>query len=209
MTVERNFFHVARICVGVRRLFATVTTVYVGAVPMPGPVIYVANHRSFFDIPIGLEFYLRHGIAPQIAVHHRFFANRFLGGMLRYVGAEPLGKGLGEPWLASASTTLDQGGAVALMPQGRITTASDRRTGIGTLKSGVFRLARTTGAPVVPIGAVGTNEIWPLGRRLPRFRLRRPTVRVCVGEAMFVDDLGPDEFMSALTDRITALVDAP
>ena len=206
MTTERNFFRVARVCVGVRRIFAKVDVDYVGAVPQPGPVIYVANHRSFFDIPIGVEFYLRHGIAPEVAVHQRFFQNRVLGAILRYVGAQPLGRGLGEQWLASASETLDAGRAVALMPQGRITTASDQRSGIGELKSGVVRLAQATGAPVVPIGAVGTNEIWPLGRRLPRVRCRRPTVRICVGEAMFVEDLGPDEFMSMLTDRISTLV---
>lgn len=206
MSTERNFRRIARVCVVIRSLFAKSEVVYIGEPPTPGPVIYVANHRSFFDIPIGLEFFMRHGISPEVAVHRRFFSNRFIGAILRHVGAQPLGKGLGDEWLASATAVLADGRAVALMPQGRITTSTDHQAGVGSLRSGVVRLAQATGAPVVPIGAAGTNEIWPLGRPFPRVRLRRPTVRLSVGAAMSATDRDPVEFLSELTDAIAELV---
>lgn len=206
MSTERNFRLFARVCAVIRSLFAKVEVVYVGSAPGPGPVIYVANHRSFFDIPVGLEFFLRHGISPEVAVHRRFFSNRVLGALLRHVGAQPLGTGLGEAWLTSATTVLATGRAVALMPQGRITTSTDHRSGVGSLKSGVVRLAVASGAPVVPIGASGTNEVWPLGRPFPRVRFRRPTVRLSVGAAMCAAERDPAEFLVELSDAISDLV---
>ncbi len=95
MSQERNFRRMARVCIVVRALFARSEVVYVGERPVAGPVIFVANHRSFFDIPIGLEFFLRHDISPEVAVHRRFFANRLLGAILLSVGAQPLGMGRG------------------------------------------------------------------------------------------------------------------
>ena len=206
MRTEQNFRRVARVCAVFRSLFAKSEVAYVGDPPTPGPVIYIANHRSFFDIPVGLEFFLRHGISPEVAVHGRFFSNRVLGAVLRYVGAQPLGKGLGEEWLASATSVLAGDRAVALMPQGRITTSADHQVGVGSLKSGVVRLAQATGAPVVPIGASGTNHVWPRGRPFPHIRFRRPTVRLSVGAAMFAVDRDPAEFLVELTDTIAELV---
>ena len=206
MSTQRNFRGVARVCAVFRSLFAKSEVVYVGDPPAPGPVIYVANHHSFFDIPVGLEFFLRHGISPQVAVHRRFFSNHILGAILRFVGAQPLGQGLGETWLASATSVLVEGRAVALMPQGRITASTDHQIGVGSLKSGVVRLAQATGAPVVPIGASGTNDVWPLGRSFPLVRLRRPTVRLSVGAAMFTAERDPAEFLVELTDAIADLM---
>lgn len=208
MSTQRNFRRLARVCIAVRACFARTDVCYVGDVPTPAPVIYVANHRSFFDIPVGLEFFHRHGIAPQVAVHHRFFKNPIVGFVLRRVGAQPVGSGWGEQWLDAAAAELERGGAVALMPQGRITTTDDHRDGVAPMRSGVGRLAQMTGAPVVPIGVTGTNEIWPLGKAVPRLRLRRPTVRLSIGRTMEASRTSLDEFTAELATRIAELVEA-
>ncbi|MDH3755737.1 MAG: 1-acyl-sn-glycerol-3-phosphate acyltransferase [Acidimicrobiia bacterium] len=59
---------------------------------------------------------------------------------------------------------LDDGGVVGIFPEGT-------RSGDGMLHrglSGAAHLALTTGAPVVPVGIVGTHEILPTGARLVR-----------------------------------------
>lgn len=199
----RRFRIVAWVFRWLRPVFAKVEVRYRGDPPAPGPVIFVANHNSFFDIPVGLEFFLRLGIAPQIAVHRRFFSNRLVGGALRFVGAVPVEAGSGDRWLAGAVAELGAGRAVALMPEGRITAET---TTVGRLRTGVVRLASQTGAPVVPIGVLGTDTVWPLGRPLPRLRLRRPTIVVNVGAPMSTDGIAPDAFIGRLADTVDELI---
>jgi putative phosphoserine phosphatase/1-acylglycerol-3-phosphate O-acyltransferase len=49
---------------------------------------------------------------------------------------------------------------------------------------GAARLAAMTGAPVIPIGLWGTEQVWPRSSKAPNVLniLRPPTVRIRVGE---------------------------
>lgn len=201
----RRFRRVAWIFRFIRPIFAKVDVRHLGAKPQPGPVIFVANHRSFFDIPVGLEYFLRLGIAPQIAVHRRFYKNRLVGGLLRYVGAVPVEAGTGEQWLSDAAAELGAGRAVALMPEGKITSESAT---VGRLRTGVVRLAEGANAPVLPIGVRGTDVVWPLGRPLPRLRLHRPTIVLTVGAPMLIGGASADEFIGLLATTIDELIAA-
>lgn len=201
----RRFRRVAWIFRFVRPIFAKVDVRYLGDTPEPGPIIFVSNHRSFFDIPVGLEYFLQLGITPQIAVHRRFFTNRLVSELLRYVGAVPVEAGTGEQWLSGAAAELDAGRSVALMPEGQITSESAT---VERLRTGVVRLAEGADAPVLPIGVSGTDTVWPLGRPLPRLRLRRPTIVLTVGAPMLIGDASPDEFISLLAITIDELIDS-
>ncbi|SNQ48071.1 1-acyl-sn-glycerol-3-phosphate acyltransferase [Frankia canadensis] len=59
---------------------------------------------------------------------------------------------------------LGQGELLGIFPEG--TRSPDGRLYRG--RSGVTRLAMATGAPVIPVGLVGTFQVLPLDRRLPR-----------------------------------------
>lgn len=200
---ERRFRRFAWLFRFVRPVFAKVEVRYLGEKPDPGPIIFIANHRSFFDIPVGLEFFLRLRIAPQIAVHRRFFKNRLVGTALRYVGAVPVEAGTGEHWLSGAAAELDAGHAVALMPEGQITAESKT---VGRLRSGVVRLAEGADAAVLPIGVRGTDDVWPLGRPLPKLRLRRPTIVLTVGAPLRIGDSSADEFIGLLATTLDSLI---
>lgn len=202
---HRRFRRVAWIFRFIRPIFAKVDVRYLGGSPGPGPAIFVANHRSFFDIPVGLEYFLRLGIAPQIAVHRRFFKHRLVGGVLRYVGAVPVESGTGEQWLSGAAAELRAGGSVALMPEGKITSESAT---VGRLRSGVVRLAEGADAPVLPIGVSGTDTVWPLGRPVPRLRLPRPTIVLAVGTPMLIGEASSDEFIRLLATTLDELIDS-
>lgn len=200
----KRFRRVAFVFRLVRPLFATVDVKFVSSKPVPGtPVIFVANHRSFFDIPVGFEFFRELGFAPQVAVHRRFFNNRVLGALLRYFGAVPVGKGDGKTWVDGAAVELAAGRSIALMPEGKITAAG---THVGQLRSGVMHLADQSGAVVVPIGVTGTDEVWPLGRALPRLRLRRANIRARIGAPMSTQDTPPDQFVDTLADVLAELI---
>src|SRR5690606_19208666 len=66
----------------------------------------------------------------------------------------------------------DEGLAVALYPEG--TRSLDGRLYKG--RTGVAFLALQTGAPVVPVGLVGTDKVMPVGAKFPSLR-ERVTVR--------------------------------
>jgi 1-acyl-sn-glycerol-3-phosphate acyltransferase len=76
--------------------------------------------------------------------------------------------------IASLDVALDvlgRGEAFGIYPEG--TRSRDGRLYRG--RTGVAQLALTSGAPIVPVGLVGTDQLQPVGARLPR--LVRVTIR--------------------------------
>ncbi|PPF73830.1 1-acyl-sn-glycerol-3-phosphate acyltransferase [Rathayibacter sp. AY1E6] len=145
-------------------------------VPAEGRVILAANHLSFIDSPVLTL------LAPrpvQFLAKSDYFTGTGVRGALSRafftsVGAVAVERGAGQ----AAQEALDLGRAIlerdeafAVYPEG--TRSRDGRLYKG--RTGVAWLALTTGAPVVPVGMIGTQELQPVGTRVPR--LHRITVR--------------------------------
>tara|TARA_B110000467_G_scaffold57166_1_gene52345 strand:- start:527 stop:871 length:345 start_codon:yes stop_codon:yes gene_type:complete len=71
---------------------------------------------------------------------------------------------------------LDEGDAMLIFPEGTRQDGDD----IGEIFDGTAWLSAKTGAPVVPVGIVGTYEAMPTGAKVPR----RIPVFAFVGEAL-------------------------
>ena len=144
--------------------------------PETGPVIVASNHLSFADslvIPIvaprKVTFLAKaqyfNGTGVKGAISRGFF-----GGL----GMIPVDRDDTRAALASLDIALDilsKGGAFGIYPEG--TRSRDGRLYRG--RTGVAHLALTSGAPVVPVGLTGTQDIQPVGSNLPR--LAKVTVR--------------------------------
>ena len=178
-----------------------------GNVPKSGPVIFASNHLSFIDsiaIPVA---------APR-PVHFlaksSYFDGPGLGGWLSKqfftaIGAVPVQRGAGQAALDALEqqrALLEQGSTVALYPEG--TRSLDGRLYKG--RTGVSFLALQTGAPVVPVGLIGTDDVMPVGAKMPSLTHR---VTVKFGEPLDLGHHGPatsgrarraatDEIMSAI-----------
>jgi 1-acyl-sn-glycerol-3-phosphate acyltransferase len=177
-------------------------------IPEDGAVIFASNHLSFIDsivIPIAA--------APRpvhvLAKAEYFTGKGFKGWVSRTfftaVGATPVERGVGQ----AAMDALDQqkeilasGAAIALHPEG--TRSRDGRLYKG--RTGVAYLALESGAPVVPIGLIGTDKVMPVGAKLPSLKER---VVVKFGEPLDLTRhgaassgkarrLATDEIMSAI-----------
>ncbi|TCJ23979.1 1-acyl-sn-glycerol-3-phosphate acyltransferase [Microbacterium sp. PI-1] len=176
-------------------------------VPLTGPVIFASNHLSFIDsiaIPVA---------APRpvhfLAKSAYFEGTGFQGWMSKTffesIGAIPVRRGAGQAALDALDLQrqlLDEGLAVALYPEG--TRSTDGRLYKG--RTGVAFLALQTGAPVVPVGLIGTDKVMPVGAKVPTLS-ERITVRF--GEPLDLSPHGPATSGRArrlATDEIMAAI---
>lgn len=144
-------------------------------VPRSGQVILASNHLSFIDsILIPLTTPRR---VQFLAKSHYFEGTGLRGAISRAfftsIGAVPVERGVGQAAqdaLEQSRKIIESGAAFALYPEG--TRSLDGRLYRG--RTGIGWLALTTGALVVPVGIMGTNEMQPVGARFPR--LRRVTI---------------------------------
>lgn len=157
-------------------------------VPKTGAVILASNHLSFIDsvvIPV---------VAPRriqfLAKSHYFEGDGLSGWVKRTffiaIGAVGVRRGAGrdsQEALEISKGILESGHAFALYPEG--TRSRDGRLYRG--RTGVAWLALTTGAPVVPVGLIGTERLQPVGAKTPTFA----RVTVAFGEPIDVSAFGP------------------
>ncbi len=137
--------------------------------PPTGPVLLASNHLSFVDsvvIPV---------VVPRrvaFLAKSDYFEGAGLRGSLQRawftgLGMLPVDRDDARSAIASLDIALDvlsRGEAFGIYPEG--TRSRDGRLYRG--RTGVAHLALTAGAPVVPVGLVGTEKLQPVGTRLPR-----------------------------------------
>jgi 1-acyl-sn-glycerol-3-phosphate acyltransferase len=178
-------------------------------VPVSGPVILASNHLSFADsmvIPI---------VVPRkvvfLAKSDYFTGTGFKGAMSKAwfegLGMLPVDRDDSSAAMSSLTTALEvlgRGEAFGIYPEG--TRSRDGRLYRG--RTGVAHLALTSGAPVVPVGLVGTDQLQPIGSRLPRLA----KVTVAFGEPITAagdyDGIAPGKARRDLTDRIMDAIGA-
>jgi putative phosphoserine phosphatase/1-acylglycerol-3-phosphate O-acyltransferase len=178
-------------------------------IPDTGPAIVAGNHRSYFD-PLAVGFVLaRTGRPTRFLGKKEVFDAPVVGDLARAFGGIRVERGTGsdEP-LEKAAEALRAGELVAIMPQGTIPRG--RAFFEPELKGrwGVAKLAALTGAPVIPIGLWGTEQVWPRSSRLPNVLnvTSPPTVRVRVGKPVALDLADPDVDTRAIMSAIVELL---
>lgn len=150
--------------------------------PTRAPAIFVANHRSLFDVVVGICFFAHFKASVRILVAGKYFADPLLGRLLRLIGAIPV-DGTGLLGLKEALGALDAGESVVIMPEGRIVSSLESSSGVGLHASGVGLLVQRSGAPVVLCAITGSDEVWPSEEKRPRLLgifSERPLVSVKV-----------------------------
>jgi putative phosphoserine phosphatase/1-acylglycerol-3-phosphate O-acyltransferase len=153
-------------------------------IPLVGPAIVVANHRSYFDpVAVGLTI-AQTGRPIRFLGKKEVFAAPVIGPMARALGGIAVDRGTGsdEP-LQAAADALRGGQLVAMMPQGTIPRGREFFEPELKGRWGVAKLAAMTHAPVIPLGLWGTEQVWPRSSRLPNLLnlTHPPDIQVRVG----------------------------
>jgi 1-acyl-sn-glycerol-3-phosphate acyltransferase len=129
-----------------------------------GPVILAANHRSFMD---SMFLALVTERPVSFLAKAEYFDRRRTAWIFRATGQIPIRRGSpagARQALDDAVGVLSAGGVVGVYPEG--TRSRDGQLHRGHL--GPARLARRSGAPIVPVGLLGTEDVQAPGQMLPR-----------------------------------------
>src|SRR6478735_2604750 len=153
-------------------------------IPRSGPAILVGNHRSYFDIPAMMQMMRRTSRTGRILAKRELFDVPVVGALATALGGIPVDRASGgQESFEHAAVALEGGELVCLLPQGTIPRGEKFYDPVLKGRTGAARLAAMTGAPVIPFGVWGTEDVWPRSEPVPRmFNLTDPPrVRVRVG----------------------------
>lgn len=135
-----------------------------------GPLILASNHLSFIDsfvLPVAARRSVAFiGKAELFEAHS--VKGRLRSAAFKAVGTIPVERGARHNALAplqAAQNLLALGEAIGIYPEG--SRSRDGRLYEG--HPGAAWLSIRTGIPVVPVGLIGTDQVLPIGGRIPRF----------------------------------------
>lgn len=152
-------------------------------IPRTGGVILAGNHLSYADWAADALFTHEAGRYPAFLIKSGVFDVTVIGPFLRELGQLPVRRGQADAALVlkEAERSLAAGECVIFYPEGTATRDPDLWP--MRARTGVARLALTTGAPVIPVATWGAHIILPYGSKKPRLR-PRTTVRIQAGPAV-------------------------
>jgi len=172
-------------------------------IPAEGPAILAGNHLSFLD-----SIFLPLVVSRRVTflAKAEYFTERGIKGRLKKaffagVGQVPIDRGNADAARAALETgkrVLAEGKLLGIYPEG--TRSPDGRLYRG--KVGVAKMALEAGVPVIPVAMIGTFEIQPAGKAIPRVR----PVGIRIGAPLDFSryaGLGADRFvLRSMTDEI-------
>src|SRR5437764_2512197 len=167
--------------------------------PEQGAVLLAANHLALFDPPALASVADRRGRRVRFLAMAELFRSPVPRGLLKGMGHIPVARRseTARSSLTAALTHLGWGECVGIFPEGGLARDLEPRAG----QTGAARLARWSGAPVVPVGIWGTQRVSAPGHK-PRLFGRVP-IAVSIGPPLTVT--GDDDVHGA-TDRIMAAI---
>jgi 1-acyl-sn-glycerol-3-phosphate acyltransferase len=133
-------------------------------VPATGPAVLCPNHVSFLDSAFLMLVLPRRITYVGKAEYMDDWKTKYLFPAVGMIPIDRSGGNASERALNAAARVLDRGELFGIFPEGT-------RSRDGVLHrghTGPARLALRTGAPIVPVGVIGTREIQPPEAKMPK-----------------------------------------
>lgn len=161
------------------------TTIGLENVPKDRSVLYIGNHRSFFDIVIsysqvpGITGFISKKevkrvplLSTWMTINHCLFLDR-----------KDIRQGM--QVILEAIEKVKSGISIFIYPEG---TRSKDGT-LGDFKAGSFKIATRTNCPIIPVAIIGSDDVFE--NHIPF--VRRSNVVIQYGEPIYPDQLDPED----------------
>lgn len=158
-----------------------------------GPVLYVSNHQSNFDIPIFISYINRpKGFIAKVELTKLPFVASWMRQMkCVFMDRKDIRQSITA--INQGAEYLKQGYSMIIFPEG---TRSSKKE-MGEFKAGSFKLAVKSGVPIVPVAINGSYNIMEKGS----FIIKPAKVQINILKPIYVSELSKEE-VKVLHDRV-------
>lgn len=157
-------------------------------IPKDQAVLYVGNHRSYFDILVGYVTVpsLTGFIAKKEMERYPLLSNWMKNVNCLFLDRNDMKAGLRT--ILSGIESVKQGISIWIFPEGTRNRSEDILDML-TFKEGSIKIAEKSGCPVVPVALTGTAEIFE--KQFPRMKSSQVTIEF--GQPFLVGELEQDQ----------------
>ena len=158
-------------------------------VPKDEPVLYIGNHRSFFDVVVtyarcpGLTGYIAKDGVNKVPIF-RIWMKRL---HCIFLKRDDMKEGL--KVILKAIDYVKSGISICIFPEGTRNKDRDNPTSLLPFKEGSFKIASKTGCKIVPMALIGTADI--LENHFPW--IHSTDIKLIYGEPIDVSALDKDQ----------------
>lgn len=158
-------------------------------VPRDEPVLYIGNHRSFFDVVVtyarcpGLTGYIAKDGVNKVPIF-RIWMKRL---HCIFLKRDDMKEGL--KVILKAIEYVKSGISICIFPEGTRNKDKDNPTSLLPFKEGSFKIASKTGCKIVPMALIGTADI--LENHFPW--IHSTDIKLIYGEPIDVSALDKDQ----------------
>ena len=162
-------------------------------IPDDQPVLYVGNHRSYFDIVIGYRLIKGEcGFIAKKEMEKIPFLRRWMKNIhCLFLDRKNIKEGL--KTILAGIDKVKHGISIWIFPEG----TRNRDSGMMEFKEGSMKIAEKTGCPIIPVAMTGTAEIFE--KHIPW--IKKSHVTVTFGKPIVIKTLEKDQkkFLGAYT----------
>ena len=162
-------------------------------IPDDQPVLYVGNHRSYFDIVIGYRLIKGEcGFIAKKEMEKIPFLRRWMKNIhCLFLDRKNIKEGL--KTILAGIDKVKHGISIWIFPEG----TRNRDAGMMEFKEGSMKIAEKTGCPIIPVAMTGTAEIFE--KHIPW--IKKSHVTVTFGKPINIKTLEKDQkkFLGAYT----------
>lgn len=162
-------------------------------IPDDQPVLYVGNHRSYFDIVIGYRLIKGEcGFIAKKEMEKIPFLRRWMKNLhCLFLDRKNIKEGL--KTILAGIDKVKHGISIWIFPEG----TRNKGTGMMEFKEGSMKIAEKTGCPIIPVAMTGTAEIFE--KHMPW--VKKSHVTVTFGKPIDIKTLEKDQkkFLGAYT----------
>ena len=169
-----------------------------------GGFLISANHQTYVD-PVWVCLPMRRKL--RFMAVDKAFEWRFIGPLIRYLGAFPVSMETGGTLKAMkyALRELNEGAVLTVFPEGAREFADGE---FFPFKTGAVRIAMQAGVPILPVTITGGNRIWPQKQKYPRLFRRVEIVYHPLVHIVEDDKLGKDENLNKWTEKLRETIES-